>query len=113
VDVAEGEMLDERCVVVYKAKCLPKDVALKLGLYDRTAADAAADAADAAAAAARAAALKAASAAAARADASGGASAAAAETRKRDRRTVGEIMRATEDAKRAAYGGGREEGPDA
>ena len=104
VDILQGEMLDERCVVVYKATSLPKDVAIKLNMYEATAADEAAAAAEAQEAHARSAAFKAAAAAAAKADAAGGAGAAVAETRKRDRRTVGEIMRATEHAKRAAHG---------
>jgi membrane protein involved in colicin uptake len=106
--LVQGDMIDERCVVVYKAKSLPKDVAIRLNMYEATAEDQAAAALEAQEAHARSSALKAAAAAAAKADASGGAGAAVAETRKRDRRTVGEIMKATEHAKRAAHDGGNE-----
>jgi hypothetical protein len=107
VDCEEGEMMDERHVVVYKAATLPKDVAKRLGFYVPTAEEKEALALQAAAEAAAHARQEAAHAAARLASAPTVARLAAsddiyqAETRKQDRRTVGEILRATEDAKRA------------
>jgi hypothetical protein len=99
IDQTEGEMLDERHVAVYKKDRLPKDVAIRLGMYVRSAAEEAEVQAELLreeeqfhnsrkATAAAGLALP-------------PPEIVVAKTEDRDRRTVGEILKATEKTKRA------------